>query len=61
MYILLQASRRKALLLTAINAYSRKVLTYTLCLIIKKGNVFIRISLPLMEYNIEGIALRNNN
>jgi transposase InsO family protein len=53
--------QRNALLLTVIDAFSRKVLTHMLRFNIKKGDVIVLLSLLLIEYKIEGITLRNEN
>jgi len=60
-YIHIHGAQRNALLLTVIDAYSRKVLTHMLRFNIKKGDVVILLSLLLMEYKIENITLRNDN
>ena len=60
-YIHIHGARRNALLLTVIDAYSRKVLTHMLRFNIKKGDVIVLLSLLLMEYKIENITLRNDN
>ena len=60
-YIHIHGAQRNALLLTVIDAYSRKVLTHMLRFNIKKGDVIVLLSLLLMEYKIEGITLRNDN
>jgi len=60
-YIHIHGAQRNALLLTVIDAFSRKVLTHMLRFNIKKGDVIILLSLLLMEYKIEGITLRNDN
>ena len=60
-YIHIHGAQRNALLLTVIDAYSRKVLTHMLRFNIKKGDVIVLLSLLLMEYKIENITLRNDN
>ena len=60
-YIHIHGAQRNALLLTVIDAFSRKVLTHMLRFNIKKGDVIILLSLLLMEYKIEGITIRNDN
>ena len=60
-YIHFHGAQRNALLLTVIDAFSRKVLTHMLRFNIKKGDVIVLLSLLLMEYKIEGITLRNDN
>lgn len=60
-YIHIHGAQRNALLLTVIDAYSRKVLTHMLRFNIKKGDVIVLLSLLLMEYRIENITLRNDN
>jgi hypothetical protein len=60
-YIHIHGAQRNALLLTVIDAFSRKVLTHILRFNIKKGDVIVLLSLLLMEYKIEGITLRNDN
>jgi transposase InsO family protein len=60
-YIHIHGAQRNALLLTVIDAFSRKVLTHMLRFNIIKGDVIVLLSLLLMEYKIEGITLRNNN
>ena len=60
-YIHIHGAQRNALLLTVIDAFSRKVLTHMLRFNIKKGDVIVLLSLLLMEYKIEGITLRNDN
>jgi putative transposase len=52
---------RNALLLTVMDIYSRKVLIYMLRHDIKKGDVLVMLSLMLLEYKAEGMALRNDN
>ena len=59
-YIHIHGAQRNALLLTVIDAFSRKVLTHMLRFNIK-GDVIVLLSLLLMEYKIEGITLRNDN
>ena len=60
-YIHIHGAQRNALLLTVIDAYSRKVLTHMLRFNIKKGDVIVLLSLLLMEYKIENITIRNDN
>lgn len=60
-YIHIHGAQRNALLLTVIDAYSRKVLTHMLRFSIKKGDVIVLLSLLLMEYRIENITIRNDN
>ncbi|MBM3442834.1 MAG: transposase family protein [Bacteroidetes bacterium] len=60
-YIHIHGAQRNALLLTVIDAYSRKVLTHMLRFNIKKRDVIVLLSLLLMEYRIENITLRNDN
>lgn len=60
-YVYIHGKHRNALLLTVIDAYSRKVLTHMLRFNIKKGDVIILLSLLLLEYKIEGITIRNDN
>jgi transposase InsO family protein len=60
-YIHIHGAQRNALLLTVIDAYSRKVLTHMLRFNIKKGDVIVLLSLLLMKYRIENITLRNDN
>ncbi len=60
-YIHIHGAQRNALLLTVIDAFSRKVLTHMLRFNIKKGDVIVLLSLLLLEYKIEGITLRNDN
>ena len=60
-YIHIHGAQRNALLLTVIDAFSRKVLTHMLRFNIKKGDVIVLLSLLLIEYKIEGITLRNDN
>lgn len=60
-YIHIHGAQRNALLLTVIDAYSRKVLTHMLRFNIKKGDVIVLLSLLLMEYKIENMTLRNDN
>ena len=59
-YIHIHGAQRNALLLTVIDAFSRKVLTHMLRFNIK-GDVIVLLSLLLMEYKIERITLRNDN
>jgi putative transposase len=60
-YIHIHGAQINALLLTVIDAYSRKVLTHMLRFNIKKGDVIVLLSLLLMEYKIENITIRNDN
>jgi len=60
-YIHIHGAQHNALLLTVIDAYSRKVLTHMLRFNIKKGDVIVLLSLLLMEYKIENITIRNDN
>lgn len=60
-YIHIHGSQRNALLLTVIDAYSRKVLTHMLRYNIKKGDVIVLLSLLLLDYKIEGLTIRNDN
>jgi putative transposase len=60
-YIHIHGAARNALLLTVIDVFSRKVLTYMLKFNIRKGDVIVLLSLLLMEYKIENITLRNDN
>ena len=60
-YIHIHGAQRNALLLTVIDAYSRKVLTDMLRFNIKKGDVIVLLSLLLMEYRIENLTIRNDN
>lgn len=60
-YVHIHGAQRNALLLTVIDAYSRKVLTHMLRFNIKKGDVIVLLSLLLMEYKIEGLTIRNDN
>jgi hypothetical protein len=57
----IQGTQPNALLLTMIDVFSRKILTHMLRFNIKNGDVFILLSLLLMEYKIEGITIRNHN
>ncbi|WP_172637543.1 DDE-type integrase/transposase/recombinase [Sediminibacterium salmoneum] len=60
-YIHIHGAQRNALLLTVIDAFSRKVLTHMLRFNIKKGDVIILLSLLLMDYKIENVTIRNDN
>jgi transposase InsO family protein len=60
-YIHIHGAGRNALLLTVIDAFSRKVLIHMLRFNIKKGDVMMLLSILLLEYKIEGITLRNDN
>jgi transposase InsO family protein len=60
-YIHIHGARRNALLLTVIDAFSRKVLMHMLRFNIKKGDVTMLLSILLLEYKIEGVTLRNDN
>jgi putative transposase len=60
-YFHIHGAQRYVLLLTVIDAFSRKVLTHILRFNIKKGEVILLLSLLLMEYKIEGITFRNDN
>lgn len=60
-YVHIHGAQRNALLLTVIDAYSRKVLTHMLRFNIKKGDVIVLLSLLLMEYKIQGLTIRNDN
>lgn len=60
-YIHIHGARRNALLLTVIDAYSRKVLIHMLRFNIKKGDVVLLLSVLLMSYKIENLTLRNDN
>lgn len=60
-YIHIHGAQRNALLLTVIDAYSRKVLIHMLRFNIKKGDVIVLLSLLLLEYKIKGITIRNDN
>ena len=60
-YVHLHGTGRNALLLTVIDIYSRKVLIHMLRNSIKKGDVLVMLSLMLMDYQAEGMTLRNDN
>lgn len=60
-YIHIHGAQRNALLLTVIDAYSRKVLIHMLRFNIKKGDVIVLLSLLLLEYKINGLTIRNDN
>lgn len=60
-YVHIHATGRNALLLTVIDIYSRKVLIHILRHSIKKGDVLVMLSLMLLEYQAEGMSLRNDN
>jgi putative transposase len=60
-YVHVHGTGRNALLLTVIDIYSRKVLIHMLRNSIKKGDVLVMLSLMLMEYQAEGMTLRNDN
>jgi transposase InsO family protein len=60
-YIHIHGAGRNALLLTVIDAFSRKVLIHMLRFNIKKGDVTMLLSILLLEYKIEGVTLRNDN
>lgn len=60
-YIHIHGAQRNALLLTVIDVFSRKALTHMLRFNIKKEDVVILLSLLLMEYDIKGITIRNDN
>lgn len=60
-YVHIHGAQRNALLLTVIDAYSRKALTHMLRFNIKKGDVIVLLSLLLMEYKIQGLTIRNDN
>ena len=60
-YIHIHGAQRNALLLTVIDAYSRKVLTHMLRFNIRKGDVIVLLSLLLLEYKIENLTIRNDN
>ena len=60
-YIHIHGARRNGLLLTVIDAYSRKVLIHMLRFNIKKGDVVLLLSVLLMSYKIENLTLRNDN
>jgi len=60
-YVYIHGTGRNALLLTVIDIYSRKVLIYMLKHSIKKGDVLLMLSLMLLEYQAEGMSLRNDN
>lgn len=60
-YVHIHGSRRNALLLTVIDIYTRKVLIHMLRFNIKKGDVLVMLSLLLLEYNCEGMTIRNDN
>ena len=60
-YVHVHGTGRNALLLTVIDIYSRKVLIHMLRNSIKKGDVLVMLSLMLMDYQAEGMTLRNDN
>jgi transposase InsO family protein len=60
-YVYIHGAQRNALLLTVIDAYSRKVLIHMLRFNIKKGDVIVMLSMMLMEYRIVNITIRNDN
>ena len=60
-YIHIPGVRRNALLLTVMDAYSRKVLTHILRFNIRKGDVVMLLSVMLQTYKIENLTLRNDN
>ena len=60
-YVHIHGTGRNALLLTVIDIYSRKVLIHMLKYSIKKGDVLLMLSLMLLEYQAEGMSLRNDN
>lgn len=61
MYIHIHGAQRNVLLLTVIDAFSRKMLRHIFRFNIKKGDLIILLSLLLMEYKIENVTLRNDN
>jgi len=60
-YIHIHGWGRNVLLLTVMDIYSRKVLIHLLKQNIKKGDVLVLLSLMLLEYSAQGMALRNDN
>lgn len=60
-YVHVHGTGRNALLLSVMDIYSRKVLTYMLRHSIKKGDVLLMLSLMLLEYKAEGMSIRNDN
>ena len=53
--------KRNALLLTVIDVYSRKALTYIIKFNIRKEDVMMLLSLLILEYRIAGFSIRNVN
>lgn len=60
-YVHLHGEGRNALLLTIMDVYTRKVLLHMLRYNIKKGDVLLLLSLLLLEYQPQGMTLRNDN
>lgn len=60
-YVYIQGEGRNALLLTILDIYSRRVLLHLLRYSIKQGDVLILLSLLLLEYQPQGMTLRNDN
>jgi putative transposase len=60
-YVYIHGWGRNVLLLTVIDIFSRKVLIHMLRANIKKGDVLVMLSLMLLEYNTEGMSIRNDN
>jgi putative transposase len=60
-YFHIHGAQRNSLLLTLIDASSHKVSTLMLQFNIQKGDVFVLLSLLLIEYKIENITFRNDN
>lgn len=60
-YVHVQDWRRNVFHLTVIDVYSRKVFIHVLKASTKKGDVLVMLSLMLLEYNTEGMTLRNDN
>lgn len=60
-YVHVHGTGRNALLLTVIDIYSRKVLIHMMRSNIKKGDVLVMLSLMLLQYQVEGMTIRNDN
>ena len=60
-YIHIHGAKRNALLLTVIDVYSRKALTYMLKFNIRKEDMMMLLSLLILEYRIAGYTIRNDN